>query len=225
MEKDCSFQHGSAAPLPLENEFRAITLTGNDRAVITGTTLGDTNFPTSQNAFQRTAKGWADVFVATLSPRWLQVVGFNSAGRLLRRPTRRCRCRCERQRVYWWGNWVNRLSDHGWCVSQDARHDPVRCPRAMPRHLHAEASTRLQPASVFNLGLAVREWNFPPKVAIDGVGHVYVAGTPSPGHPLVKAIQSEWRQLYLTKLNTGGSALLFSTYFGGTLGLTTVVNF
>jgi hypothetical protein len=71
----------------------------------------------------------------------------------------------------------------------------------------------------FSTFLGGKGFDFPPEVAVDGVGHVYLAGTPSPGHPLVKALQSEWRRLYLTKLNTGGSALLFSTYFGGTLDL------
>jgi hypothetical protein len=89
-----------------------------------------------------------------------------------------------------------------------------QCPDIFVSKLPPDFS-RLQ----FSTLLGGKGIDFPPEVAVDGVGHVYVAGTPSPGYPLVKPIQSEWRvrRLYLTKLNIAGSELLFSTYFGGTL--------
>ena len=78
----------------------------------------------------------------------------------------------------------------------------------------------------FSTFLGGKGMDSPPEVAVDGVGQS-IAGSAFPGHPLVKPIQSEWRLrlLYLTKLNTGGSALLFSTYFGGTWIPAAVVNF
>jgi hypothetical protein len=58
--------------------------------------------------------------------------------------------------------------------------------------------------------------DFAPYLAIDKVGHAYLTGTARTKHPLVEPIETEFRPLYVTKLNTRGTGLLFSTYFGGT---------
>ena len=65
--KGLLFSTWVSGPTP-QDQFTGIAVTGNDRAVITGTTRFNTDFPTGQSAFQRTEKGVTDVFVAKLSP-------------------------------------------------------------------------------------------------------------------------------------------------------------
>jgi hypothetical protein len=58
-------------------------------------------------------------------------------------------------------------------------------------------------------------------IAVDSAGEAYVTGdTDSSNFPTVNPAQATLKgasDLFITKLNTTGSALLFSTYFGGTL--------
>jgi hypothetical protein len=206
-----------SGPTP-QDEFRAIALTGNDRAVITGTTRFNTNFPTGQSAFQRTAKGVTDVFVAKLSPDGSKLLASTLLGGSLEDQPGGVAVDAEGN-VYVGGatgstdfpttvGAYRRTLDTTLCDVQE------QCPDIFVSKLPPDFS-RLQ----FSTLLGGKGIDFPPEIAVDGVGHVYVAGTPSPGYPLVKPIQSEWRvrRLYLTKLNIAGSELLFSTYFGGTL--------
>ena len=206
-----------SGPTP-QDEFRAIALTGDDRAVITGTTRFNTNFPTGQSAFQRTAKGVTDVFVAKLSPDGSKLLASTLLGGSLEDQPGGVAVDAEGN-VYVGGatgstdfpttvGAYRRTLDTTLCDVQE------QCPDIFVSKLPPDFS-RLQ----FSTLLGGKGIDFPPEIAVDGVGHVYVAGTPSPGYPLVKPIQSEWRvrRLYLTKLNIAGSELLFSTYFGGTL--------
>jgi hypothetical protein len=68
----------------------------------------------------------------------------------------------------------------------------------------------------FSTYLGGRGEDFAPYLAIDKVGHVYLTGVATQNFPLVNPLQTQFRPLYVTKLNTSGSGLLFSTYFGGT---------
>jgi hypothetical protein len=213
--KGLLFSTWVSGPTP-QDEFRAITLTGNDRAVITGATRFNTTFPTSQNAFQRTAKGVTDVFVAKLSPDGSKLLASTLLGGSLEDQPGGVAVDANAN-VYVGGatgstDFPTTVGAYRRTLDTTLCDDQERCPDIFVSKLPPDFS-RLQ----FSTLLGGKGMDFPPKVAIDGVGHVYVAGTPAPGHPLVKQLQSEWRQLYLTKLNTGGSALLFSTYFGGTL--------
>lgn len=58
-------------------------------------------------------------------------------------------------------------------------------------------------------------------IAVDSAGEAYIAGdTNSTNFPTVNAAQGTLKgahDVFVSKLNAGGSALLFSTYFGGTL--------
>ncbi len=57
-------------------------------------------------------------------------------------------------------------------------------------------------------------------IAIDSAGNVTIAGrTSSTNFPVLNPIQPSnggWFDLFVTRLNSGGSALIFSTYLGGT---------
>ncbi len=56
-------------------------------------------------------------------------------------------------------------------------------------------------------------------IAIDASGNAYIAGvTRSDDFPTVNPYQAEkagWRNIFITKLNAAGSALIYSTYLGG----------
>ena len=59
-------------------------------------------------------------------------------------------------------------------------------------------------------------------IAVDAAGNVYVAGdTSSRSFPLMNPVQATYnggRDAFVTKFNATGSALIFSTYFGGSRG-------
>ena len=57
-------------------------------------------------------------------------------------------------------------------------------------------------------------------IALDGNGTAYVtgSGSGSSSFPLVRPIQSDVPQATLTAINSAGTVLLFSTFFGGDLG-------
>jgi len=64
-------------------------------------------------------------------------------------------------------------------------------------------------------------------IAVDPTGNIYIAGTTtSPDFPLTKALQTQPNTTYGTgfiiKLTNDGSTILYSTYFGGTLGGTSI---
>ena len=215
--KGLLFSTWVSGPTP-QDEFRAIALTGNDSAVITGATRFSSSFPTGQNAFQRTAKGVTDVFVAKLSSDGSKLLASTLLGGFLEDQPGGVAVDANAN-VYVGGatgstDFPTTVGAYRRTLDTTLCDDQERCPDIFVSKLPPDFS-RLQ----FSTFLGGKGMDSPPEVAVDGVGHIYVAGSASPGHPLVKPIQSEWRLrlLYLTKLNTGGSALLFSTYFGGTL--------
>jgi uncharacterized protein (TIGR03437 family) len=63
-------------------------------------------------------------------------------------------------------------------------------------------------------------------IAIDPSGNIYIAGaTTSSDFPLTKALQTQSTSAgigFIIKLTADGSTILYSTYFGGTLGATSV---
>jgi uncharacterized repeat protein (TIGR01451 family) len=62
----------------------------------------------------------------------------------------------------------------------------------------------------------------PPRIAVDTAGNAYIAGsTTSTDFPLANPFQSQFRSLlmaFVTKINSGGNALVYSTFLGGSFG-------
>ena len=56
-------------------------------------------------------------------------------------------------------------------------------------------------------------------MAVDSSGNAYVTGYTGPNFPTVNAIQSSFgggdADAFVTKINAGGTALVYSTYLGG----------
>ena len=52
-------------------------------------------------------------------------------------------------------------------------------------------------------------------IAVDSAGSAYIVGQGSPNFPLVNPFQSSHPATFVAKLNSGGSGLLYSTFFGG----------
>ncbi len=60
-------------------------------------------------------------------------------------------------------------------------------------------------------------------VAVDPAGNIYVAGiTRSDDFPLTNALQTQPGGSFIIKLSSDGKTILYSTYFGGILGLTSI---
>ncbi len=84
--------------------------------------------------------------------------------------------------------------------------------------------TKLDPGGniVFTATLAGKGSDRATAVALDPNGNIYVAGsTTSPDFPLSRAIQSQPNASatgFIVKFSPDGAAILYSTYFGGTLG-------
>jgi hypothetical protein len=223
--KGLLFSTWVSGPAP-QDQFYGLAVTGNDRAVITGTAF-NSDFPTGQSAFQRTEKGSYDVFVAKLSPDGSTLLASTLLGGSSIDQPGGVAVDVEGN-VYVAG--ITDSTDFPTTVgAYRTTLNPTGCPETKGdgRRCYDIFVSKIPPDftrlqfSTFLGGNG--DDRFPPQVAVDGVGHVYVTGVPGsltlspPGHPLFKPIQSEWRELYVTKLNIEGSELLFSTYFGGTL--------
>jgi uncharacterized protein (TIGR03437 family) len=74
----------------------------------------------------------------------------------------------------------------------------------------------------FTVALGAKGSDQSSAIAIDPVGNIYVAGsTTSPDFPLSKALQTEPNpggSGFIVKFSPDGATILYSTYFGGTLG-------
>src|SRR4029453_8356134 len=56
-----------------------------------------------------------------------------------------------------------------------------------------------------------------PDIAVDSSGSAYVTGVAAQGYPSTPgAFEESRRQIFVTKLNPAGSALVYSTFLGGT---------
>ena len=216
--KGLLFSTWVSGPTP-QDQFYGLAVTGNDRAVITGTAF-NSDFPTGQRAFQRTEKGSYDVFVAKLSPDGSKLLASTLLGGSSIDQPGGVAVDAEGN-VFVAG--TTDSTDFPTTVgAYRTKLNPTGCPETKgdERRCYDIFVSKIPPdfsRLEFSTFLGGNGDDFPPQVAADGVGHVYVTGVPSQGHPLFKPILSEWRPLYLTKLNIAGSELLFSTYFGGTL--------
>jgi hypothetical protein len=197
--------------------LRSITVAQNKKAIITGVTTS-TGFPTSQSAFQRTPKGPSPVYVAKLSEDGSKLLAstllsgsrFDDAGDVA----------------------VDRFLNVYVSGTTNSRDSPVS-PGAYRTVLNAGQCgeidedfpcsdifvTKLTPDFghlIYSTFVGGFHNDANPRLTLDGVGHaVLTASTESTDIPLSKPTQSNPTHLFIAKLSTGGSRLLFSTYFGG----------
>jgi len=214
--KGLLFSTWVSGPTP-QDQFYGLAVTGNDRAVITGTAF-NSDFPTGQSAFQRTEKGSYDVFVAKLSPDGSRLLASTLLGGSSIDQPGGVAVDAEGN-VYVAG--ITDSTDFPTTVgAYRTMLNPTGCPETKGdgRRCYDIFVSKIPPDFTrlqFSTFLGGNGDEFTPQVATDGVGHVYVTGVPSQGLPLFKPVQSERGPLHLTKLNIAGSELLFSTYFGG----------
>jgi hypothetical protein len=80
----------------------------------------------------------------------------------------------------------------------------------------------IDPVLVYSTYLGGSGTDYPFGIAVDSVGNAYVTGyTDSPNFPTVNAIQSSIdgnADAFVTKINASGTALVYSTYLGGSGG-------
>jgi len=200
------------------DEFYALAIAPNDHAVVVGSTF-HSDFPTSQTAYQRTAKGSNEAFVAKLSSDGSSLLASTLLGGLSNEQATGVAVDSELN-VYIAG--TTDSADFPTTAGAYRRTiDSTNCgdyPGVQQQCLDTFVA-KLPPdfsLLTYSTFLGGKGDDANPFLTIDPVGHVYLFGSSAPNYPLVKPLETNYRPLYVTKLNTSGSGLLFSTYFGGT---------
>jgi hypothetical protein len=191
----------------------AVDAAGN--VYVTGQTQSS-NFPTTAGAFDTTLDGGYDGFVLKL----------NAAGSALEYST------------YLGGGEVDVVngvaldaSGHVYVTGQtQSTNFPVSSNAFDPTHNGGPFNgydafvAKLNPrgsALDYSTFLGGNGWDYGRAIAVDVLGNAYVTGeTSSTDFPPVRAVQSSYgggiSDVFVTKLNGNGSALIYSTYLGGT---------
>jgi hypothetical protein len=198
------------------DQFHGLALSPNDHAVIVGSAF-NSNFPTTRSAFQRVGKGSTDVYVAKLSSDGSTLLASTLIGSADEDDGASVAVDSALN-VYvagttWSTDFPTTPGAYRRTLDMTNCGDPAlqQCPDMFVAKLPPDLSSLN-----FSTYLGGNGEDFAPNLAIDKVGHVYLTGIALPNHPLVKPLQTQFRPLYVTKLNTSGSGLLFSTYFGET---------
>lgn len=199
----------------------AITVDSNGRAIIVGD-AHSLNFPTTNSAFQRTMHGGelGDAFVAKLSTDGSALlastlIGGSDSDIAYDVTTDQF------NQVYVSGTTTSKdfpvtssafqkTVDPGICDYQEGGEE-FPCFDAFVVKLPMDFS---KPTYSTYLGGPDGD-EYSPKIAVDEVGHAFVAGTSnSSSFPLVKPTGDNTLSMFLSELNTAGSGLLFSTRYG-----------
>lgn len=195
----------------------AVDAAGN--VYVVGTTFapltGEQPFPTTEGAFQRSHDGEADAFVVKLNPSGEFIYSTLLGGPGFDRG---------------WGIAVN-ASGHAYVVG-DAKEDfPTTTGALQPTFggYRDVFVTKLNPtgsALVYSTYLGGTGRDVGMAIALDIAGNVYVTGTTEADRstpntfPVVNAFQPTygggWGNAFVAKLNSAGSALVYSSYMGGT---------
>jgi hypothetical protein len=186
--------------------LRAIAVARNDKLVVVGRVERD--FPTTRSAYSRTYKGNGDAFVAKLSPDGSTLTASTMLG--------------------------GTGSEEPWDVAVDpalnvfvlgstTSVDYPTTPGAFRTTSRCTTTdctdtflTKIPPdfsKPIYSTFLA-RDTNAN-NLAVDAVGHAYVSGvTAVTGYPMVKPIHANATTILISKFNTAGTGLLFSSYYG-----------
>ena len=188
-----------------------IALDGRDRIIVTGSTVSR-DFPTTANAFDRVHRGDEDVFVAALSGDGRKLLESTLLG----------------GKGYDWAQGIaldkaGEATVTGWTKSADF----PTTRRAFDKRSHGGEDAfvaRLNAAGsklVYSTYLGGAGNDRGRGIAVDAAGNAYVTGaTDSADFPTTKNAkagrQAGNQDAFLTKLDTSGSRLGYSTYLGGT---------
>ncbi len=194
--------------------FGGLVVARNDRAIVTGKTQGAV-FPTSSNAFQRVAKNGAPTsFVAKLSPDGSTLLASTLLGGSDGSEASGIAVDSDLN-VYITGVTLSydfpttpgayqRQHETGLCFFNTTCND-IFLAKLPPDF------SKLLYSTYFRLPGD----DTPPHLAIDPVGHAYIAGVPPADFPLVQPVQTETGNMFLAKFNTAGNRLLFASPLGG----------
>jgi hypothetical protein len=195
----------------------AIAIDGTGRAYITGST-GSTDFPTTAGAYDTTynaASGAANAFVTKLSPDGSSLDystylgGFNTSGFF----------------DVGWGIGVDSTGAVYVAGDADSTNFPTT-PGAFDTTQNGSVDafvTKLNPAGsalVYSTFIGGTSFDSSTALAVDGSGNAYIAGYgTSTDYPTTAgAFDTSYNQgwdVFVTKLNSSGTALSYSTYLGG----------
>jgi hypothetical protein len=196
-----------------KDNFGGLAVDRNDHAIVVGVAIGDP-FPTLQGAFQQTAKnGYATAFIAKLSSDGSALLASTLLGGSQGSEADDVAVDSNLN-VYVTGI-TDSLDFPTTSGAYRRAHDTAGCPGTCSDIF----VTKLSPSFgslVYSTFFGIVGEDDPARLAIDPVGHVYLAGNTGNGLPLTKSLQSTIGPLFLTKFSTGGDKLLFSSYLGGT---------
>lgn len=186
--------------------LRAIAVARNDKLIAVGRVERD--FPTTRSAYSRTYKGNGDAFVAKLSSDGSSLAAATMLGGTGSEEPWNVAVDPDLN-VYVLGSTMS--TDYP--TTAGAFRTTSRCTTT---NCQDTFLTKIPPdfsKPVYSTYLA-RDQNAN-YLAVDAVGHAYVSGETSvTGYPMVKPIHSNATTILISKLNTAGTGLLFSSYYG-----------
>jgi hypothetical protein len=206
-------------------EGNGIAVDSGGNAYVAGTTQSP-DFPTTVGAFQRTgaAQNFADVFVSKLNPSGTQLVYSTFIGGSDMEFGRRIAIDAAGN-AYVTGQTKSSNFPTTANAFDRSLNIPANCPRCATDNtdgfvtkLNATGS-----ALVYSTYLGGTDYDAPHGIAVDGSGNAYVDGEtlsntdfPTTAGAFSRTSHGEY-DVFVTKLNTTGSALAYSTFLGGTL--------
>ena len=200
----------------------AVDAAGN--AYIAGTTQSP-NFPTTAGAFKRTgaASNFSDVFVSKLNAAGHGAGLFDVHRRQRLRLRAPDRDRRRGQRLRHRPDEVVEFPDHRRRVRPQLQH-PGNCPRCGDRQLRRASSTKLNAAGsalVYSTFLGGTDIDDARGIAVDGGGQRLrhrrdAVGELPDDRRRLSADRRGAYDVFVTKLNAAGTALVYSTFLGGT---------